>query len=37
MTILEQISHEIMVFMRGKYHLDEIGDGKDELFFDYLW
>ena len=33
MTILEQISHETMVFMRGKYHLDEIGDGKDELKF----
>ena len=33
MTILEQISHEIMVFMRGKYRLDEIGDGKDELKF----
>ena len=33
MTILEQISHETMVFMRGKYRLDEIGDGKDELKF----
>ncbi len=33
MTILEQISHNTMVFMRGKYRLDEIGDGKDELKF----
>lgn len=33
MSILEQISHETMVFMRGKYRLDEIGDGKDELKF----
>lgn len=33
MTILEQVSHETMVFMRGKYRLDEIGDGKDELKF----
>lgn len=33
MTILEQISHETMVFMRGKYRLDEIGNGKDELKF----
>ena len=33
MTIYEQISHETMVFMRGKYRLDEIGDGKDELKF----
>ena len=33
MTLLEQISHETMVFMRGKYRLDEIGDGKDELKF----
>ena len=31
MTILEKISHETMVFMRGNYRLDEIGDGKDEL------
>ena len=30
---LERISHETMVFMRGKYRLDEIGDGKDELKF----
>lgn len=33
MTILEQISYETMVFMRGRYRLDEIGDGKDELKF----
>lgn len=33
MNILEQISHETMMFMRGKYRLDEIGDGKDELKF----
>ena len=33
MNSLEQISHETMVFMRGKYCLDEIGDGKDELKF----
>ena len=26
MTVLEQISHETMVFMRGRYRLDEIGD-----------
>lgn len=31
MNTLEQISHETMVFMRGKYRLDEIGDGKNEL------
>jgi len=30
---LEQISHETMIFMRGKYRLDEIGDGKNELKF----
>lgn len=33
MTTLEQISHETMVFMRGNYRLDEIGDGKDVLKF----
>ncbi len=33
MNELEKISHETMVFMRGKYRLDEIGDGKDELKF----
>ena len=33
MTVLEQISHETMVFMRGRYRLDEIGDGKSELKF----
>ena len=31
--MLEKVSHETMVFMRGKYRLDEIGDGKDELTF----
>lgn len=33
MTILEQISHETMVFMRGRYRLDEIGDGRGILKF----
>ena len=33
MTELERVSHETMVFMRGKYRLDEMGDGKDELKF----
>ena len=33
MNELEKISHETMVFMRGKYCLDEIGDGKNELKF----
>ena len=33
MNVLEKISHETMVFMRGKYCLDEIGDGKNELKF----
>lgn len=33
MNNLEKVSHDIMVFMRGKYRLDEIGDGKDELKF----
>ena len=33
MDELEKISHETMVFMRGKYCLDEIGDGKNELKF----
>lgn len=33
MNTLEKISHETMVFMRGNYCLDEIGDGKDELKF----
>lgn len=31
MTILEKISHETMVFMRGNYRLDEISDGKEKL------
>jgi len=30
---LQQISENIMIFMRGKYALDEIGDGKNELAF----
>ena len=33
MTGLERVSHEAMVFMRGKYRLDEAGNGKDELKF----
>ena len=33
MNELERVSHETMVFMRGRYRLDEIGDGKDELKF----
>ena len=33
MNVLEQISHETMVFMRGKYCLDEIGNEIDELKF----
>lgn len=33
MNNMEKISHETMKFMRGKYRLDEIGDGKDELKF----
>ncbi len=33
MTVLEQISHETMVFMRGKYCLDEIGNGSNVLKF----
>lgn len=33
MNLPNQISHEIMVFMRKNYRLDEIGDGKDELKF----
>lgn len=33
MTELEKVRRETMVFMRGKYRLDEIGDGKDELKF----
>ncbi len=33
MNALEQISRETMVFMRGKYRLDEIGNGKNELKF----
>lgn len=33
MTALEQVSHKTMVFMRGRYCLDEMGNGKDELKF----
>lgn len=33
MNQLEKVGHETMVFMRGNYRLDEIGDGKDELKF----
>lgn len=33
MTGLERVSHEAMVFMRGKYRLDEAGNVKDELKF----
>lgn len=33
MCNLDILSHEIMVYMRGKYCLDEIGDSKDELKF----
>ena len=33
MNNLEKVSHETMVFMRRKYRLDEIGNGKDELKF----
>ena len=32
-TVLEKISAETMRFIRGKYVLDEAGDGKDELKF----
>ena len=33
MNTMEKISRETMIFMRGNYCLDEIGDGKDELKF----
>ena len=33
MNTLEKISRETIIFMRGKYRLDEIGNGKDELKF----
>lgn len=33
MTALEQAGHQIMAFMRGRYCLDEVGDGKGELKF----
>jgi hypothetical protein len=32
-TELQRISEETIRFMRGKYVLDEVGDGKDELKF----
>ncbi len=32
-TELQKVSEETMRFMRGKYALDEIGNGKDELKF----
>ena len=32
-TMLQQVSAETMRFMRGKYALDEIGNGVDELSF----
>ena len=33
MTALERVSGETMRFMRGKYSLDEVSNGKDELKF----
>ena len=33
MTELEMVSHETMAFMRGRYRLDELGNGRDELKF----
>ena len=33
MTELELVSHETMAFMRGRYRLDELGNGRDELKF----
>jgi hypothetical protein len=32
-SMLEQVSEETMRFMRGRYRLDEVGNGKDELKF----
>ena len=32
-TMLQKVSEETMCFMRGKYLLDEVGNGKDELRF----
>ena len=32
-TELQKVSEETMRFMRGKYALDEVGNGKDELAF----
>jgi len=33
MNMLEKVSHETMVFMRGHYRLDGVGNGKNELKF----
>jgi hypothetical protein len=32
-TMLERVSEETMCFIRGRYRLDEVGNGKDELKF----
>ncbi len=32
-TELQKVSEETMRFLRGKYVLDEVGDGKDQLQF----
>jgi hypothetical protein len=32
-TMLQKVSEETMIFMRGKYLLDEVGNSKDELKF----
>lgn len=32
-TELQKVSENTMCFMRGKYVLDEVGNGKDELKF----
>jgi hypothetical protein len=32
-TMLNRVSEETMCFMRGKYRLDEVGNGKDEVKF----
>ena len=31
MNDLEKIGHETMVFLRGQYRLNEVGNGIDEL------
>ena len=33
MNDLEKISYDTMIFMRSKYLLDEVGNGRDELKF----